>query len=95
MTGFIGLEDSYHKPVWPLIRMNFKMPVKIRFSKIKSLLAFAKQISVSNERYAKQRHFEALKVCVDKDQQGKGLASELVSFAKEHWSPCGSEQKGS
>ena len=63
MTGFIGLEDSYHKPVWPQIRMIFKMLVKIRLSKVKSLLAFAKQISVSNERYAKQRHFEALMVC--------------------------------
>ena len=83
MTGFIGLEDSYHKPVWPQIRMIFRMLVKIRLSKVKSLLAFAKQISVSNERYAKQRHFEALMVCVDKNQQGKGIASELVRFAKE------------
>ena len=83
MTGFIGLEDSGHKHAWPQIRMIFKMLVKIKLSKIKSLLSFVKQISGSNERYAKERHFDALMVCVDKDQQGKGIASELVRFAKE------------
>ena len=83
MTGFIGLEDSGHKPVWPQIQMLFRMLVKIRFSKVKSMLAFAKQISGSNERYAKQRHFDALMVCVGKEHQGKGIASELVAFAKE------------
>ncbi|MCR5233639.1 MAG: GNAT family N-acetyltransferase [Lachnospiraceae bacterium] len=83
MTGFIGLEDSGHKSVWPQIKMLLRMLVKIERSKIKSMLAFANQISGSNERYAKQRHFNALMVCVDKDQQGKGIASELVRFAKE------------
>ncbi len=83
MTGFIGLEDSAHKPVWPQIRMLFNLLFKIRLSKVKSLLYFAKQISGSNDCFAKQRHFDALMVCVDKDQQGKGIASELVRFAKE------------
>ena len=83
MTGFIGLEDSGHKPVWPQLRMLFNLLLKIRLSKVKRLLDFAKQISGSNDRFAKQRHFDALMVCVDKDQQGKGIASELVRFAKE------------
>ncbi len=82
MTGFIGLEDSGRKPVWPQIKMLFRMLVKIKRSKVKSLLAFVNQISGSNEQYAKQRHFDALMVCFDKDQQGKGIASELVGFAK-------------
>ena len=83
MTGFIGLEDSGHKPVWPRIRMLIRMLAKIKLSKVKSMLAFAKQISGSNERYAKQRHIDTLMVCVDRDHQGKGIASELVGFAKE------------
>ena len=83
LTGFIGLEDSSHKAVWPQIKMIFKMLVKIKNSKVKSLLSFANQISKSNERYAKQRHIDALMVCVDKAHQGQGIASELVEFAKE------------
>lgn len=83
MTGFIGLEDSGHEPVWPQIRMLFNMLLKIRLSKLKSLLAFVKQISGSNNQFAKERHFDALMVCVEKAQQGKGIASELVGFAKE------------
>lgn len=31
--------------------------------------------------YAKQRHIDALMVCVDKEQQGKGIASELIEYA--------------
>ena len=83
MTGFIGLEDSEHKPVWPQIKMLFRMLFKIRLSRVRSLLAFVKQISGSNERFVKQRHFDALMICVDKAHQGKGIASELVRFAKE------------
>ncbi len=82
MTGFIGLEDSTHKAIWPQIRMLILMLINISFSKVKSLLAFTKQIRTSNERYAKQRHFDTLMVCVDKNHQGKGIASELVAFAK-------------
>ena len=83
MTGFIGLEDSSHKAVWPQIKMLFSMLFEIKFSKVKSLLSFVKQISGSNEQYVKQRHFDALMVCVDKEHQGKGIASELIEFAKE------------
>ena len=83
MTGFIGLEDSGNKPVWPQIKMLFKMLTKIKYSRVKSLLSFVNQISKSNEKYAKKRHFDTLMVCVDKNHQGKGIASELIRFAKE------------
>ncbi|MBQ8983795.1 MAG: GNAT family N-acetyltransferase, partial [Lachnospiraceae bacterium] len=83
MTGFIGLEDSGNAHKLPQIKMLFRMLGKLRFSKLKSLMGFANQISKSNEQYAKQRHIDALMVCVDKDHQGQGIASELITYAKE------------
>ena len=82
LTAFIGLEDSTSIPVCPKIKMILKMMTSIRFSKVKSLLNFAKQIESSNAKYAKQPHIDALMVCVDKDHQGEGLATELINFAK-------------
>ena len=81
-TGLIGLEDSANAPKLPQLRMLFKMLTGIRLKRIKSFLHFAKQISRANEKYAKQRHIDALMVCVDKEHQGKRIASELVGFAK-------------
>lgn len=83
MTGFIGLEDSAHAPIMPRLRMIFKLFRTIPFHRIKSLLHFAKQISGSNDRYAKQRHLDALMVCVEQSHQGQGIASELINFAKQ------------
>ena len=83
MTGFIGLEDSGHKSIIPRIRMILGMMFKIDRKKIKSLTHFAKQIGKANEKYAKERHLDALMVCVDKDHQGKGIASELIGYAKD------------
>ena len=83
MTAFIGLEDSGDKPVMPQLKMIFRMFTKLSFSRIKSMLRFVKQISKANERYAKRRHLDTLMVCVDKGHQGKGLASELIRFAKD------------
>lgn len=83
MTGFIGLEDSGNAHKLPQIRMLFRMLGKLRFSKLKSLMGFANQISKSNAQYARQRHIDALMVCVDKDHQGQGIASELITYAKE------------
>jgi ribosomal protein S18 acetylase RimI-like enzyme len=82
MTGFIGLEDSGNKPVWPQIKMLFKMLTKIKYSRIKSLMNFVKQISKANEKYSKMRHIDALMVCVDKNCQGQGIASELIRYAQ-------------
>ena len=83
MTGFIGLEDSAQAPVMPRIGMILRMLAGIPFRRIRSLLHFAGQVSRSSERYAKQRHLDALLVCVNREHQGKGIASELVGFAKE------------
>ncbi|MCR5460780.1 MAG: GNAT family N-acetyltransferase [Acetatifactor sp.] len=81
-TGFIGLEDSGNAPKLPQVRMLFRMLTNIRFSKLKSLMGFAKQIGSSNAKYSKKRHLDALMVCVDKERQGQGIASELVTYAK-------------
>ena len=83
MTGFIALEDSEKKPVLLQLKMLFKMLVVLKFSKIKCFMRFAKQISKANERYSKQRHIDAMMVCVAKDHQGQGIATELIEFAKE------------
>ena len=81
-TGFIGLEVTGEAPKFPQIKMLIKMLFGIKFSKIKSFLRFARQIENSNAKYAREKHIDALMVCVDKAHQGKGVASELVSFAK-------------
>lgn len=83
LTGCIGLEDSSHPNKWPQVKMLFRMFARIRFSRIRSLLKFVKQISGSNALYAKAPHIDALMVCVDKEHQGKGIARELVLFAKQ------------
>ena len=41
-TGFIGLEDSENAHKLPQVRMLFRMLTNIRFSKLKSLVRFAK-----------------------------------------------------
>ena len=82
LTGFIGLEDSGNAHKMPQVKMLFRMLKNIKFSKIKSLLAFVKQIEKANEMYVKERHIDALMVCVDKEHQGQGIASELVNYAK-------------
>ena len=81
-TGFIGLEDSGNKHKFSQVKMLLRMMMNIKFSRLKSLVNFANQISRSNERYAKQRHLDTLMVCVDKEHQGCGIASELVTYAK-------------
>ena len=83
LTGFIGLEDSAHLPVFPRICMIFKMLRAIPYRRMKSILNFANQVKGSNRRYAKRRHLDVLMVCVDREHQGKGLATELVRFAGE------------
>ena len=82
LTALIGLEDSARAPVLPQIKMIGKLMTGLPFKRVRSFLHFAKQVSGSNARYAKQRHLDALMVCVDKAHQGKGLASELVRFAQ-------------
>ena len=83
MTGFIGLEDSKDKKIGPQIKMLFKLFTTIPFYRIKQLMSFIKQIGEGNKRYAKTHHIDVLMVCVDKNYQGKGVARELITFAKD------------
>lgn len=82
-TGFIGLEDSANVNKWPQVKMLFRLFISLKPSKISSLMKFVKQISGSNAKYAGSRHIDALMVCVDKAHQGKGVASELINYAKD------------
>ena len=89
-TGFIGIEDSQHAPVLPRIRMILRLIRRIRFSRVKSLLGFIRQIEGANEEYVKMRHLDVLMVAVDSAHQGKGIATELVAFAKQEADTKGS-----
>ena len=82
-TGYIGLMDSKNAPTGPQLKMLLKMFRGFKFSKIKSLLSFIKQIENGNAKYAKSHHLDILMVCVDKGHQGKGIATSLVNFAKQ------------
>lgn len=52
-TGFIGLEDSGNPKKLPQLKMLLRMLTTIKFSKLKNLMRFVKQIVNSNEAYAK------------------------------------------
>jgi len=82
MTGFIGLEDTARKPVFLRFKMLFRMIRRLRFSRIRSLISFVKQIDKADNLFVNKRHIDTLMVCVKKDHQGQGIASELVEFAK-------------
>ena len=83
LTGFIGLEDNINAPVFPRLKMILRLFRAFGWKKVQSLLGFVRQISSSNAQYARQRHLDVLMVCVDPKQQGKGIATELVQFAKD------------
>lgn len=83
MTGFIGLEDTKHLFIFARIKMILKMLTRIKKSRVKLLLEYIKQINKSNEIYKNTRHLDTLMVCVKKEEQGKGIAKELIDFAKE------------
>lgn len=83
LTGFIGLEDTVSAPVFPRLKMILRLFRAFEWKKVQSLLGFVRQISGSNALYARQRHLDILMVCVDPKQQGKGIATELVQFAKD------------
>ena len=83
LTGFIGLEDSVSSPVFPRLKMIIRLFRTFGWEKVQRLLGFVRQISGSNAEYARQRHLDVLMLCVDPRQQGKGIATELVQFAKD------------
>ncbi len=83
LTAFIGLEDSADARIWPRLKMIFRLFRQLGYSRIRSFMAYAKQIEGSNREYASERHLDVLMVCVRKDRQGQGLAKELVRFAED------------
>lgn len=82
MTGFIGLEDTARKPIFLRIKMLVRMLRRLPFSRIRSLMSFVNQIDKADNLFINKRHIDTLMVCVDKNHQGKGIASELVNYAK-------------
>ena len=82
MTGFIGLEDTVRKPILLRLKMLFRMIRRLRFSRIRSLMNFVKQIDKADNLFVNKRHIDTLMVCVKKDHLGQGIATELVEFAK-------------
>lgn len=82
MTGFIGLEDTARKPILLRLKMLFRMIIRLPFSRIRSLISFVKQIDKADNLFVNKRHIDTLMVCVKKDHQGQGIATELVEFAK-------------
>lgn len=82
MTGFIGLEDTARKPILLRFKMLFRMIIRLPFSRIRSLISFVKQIDKADNLFVNKRHIDTLMVCVKKDHQGQGIATELVEFAK-------------
>lgn len=81
--GYIGLastgEESFNKKLKMLIRLIRGIP----FKKLKKLMHHVKQIAGGNERYQNQPHIDILMVCVNKKNQGEGIARKLVEFAKD------------
>ena len=82
-SGFIGLQYSEDAPVIPQIKMLFKLFTSLPIGKIKKMLGHIKQIANENKRYASKPHIDVLMVAVDKNSQGRGYATKLISFAKE------------
>ena len=83
LSGFIGLEDTGSLPVFPRLKMIARLFRAFGWKKVQSLLGFVRQISRSNALYARQRQLDVLMVCVDPKHHGKGIATELVFFAKD------------
>ena len=51
-------------------------------TKLRKLLGHIRQIANENKRYATKPHIDVLMVAVSKSAQGKGYATQLISFAK-------------
>ena len=79
--AFIGIEDSRHPHRFRKLMMLIKMIFKIKYSRLKMILNYANQISSSNQKYSKKAHLECAMLCVKKDYQKMGYASELIEFA--------------
>lgn len=81
--GVIGYLSSQKTPILPQIKMLVRLFGAIPLKILKKFMSHIKQISNSNEKYAKKPHIDILFVCVDKEYQGKGYAKALVTNAQE------------
>ncbi len=81
--GYIGLGFSQGAPLFPKLKMLFRMVRRIPLKTMKRFMKHVKQIAGANEKYAKLPHIDILMVCVKKESQGKGIARQLIEYAKE------------
>lgn len=81
--AFIGMAYSDEQPILPKLELLFVLLCRVPFGKLKKLLRYANQIGGGNREYTQHTYLEILMVCVKKDCQGKGLATQLVNYAKE------------
>ncbi len=82
--GVVGFIHSKKAPVYPQIKMLFRLLKVIPFKILKKYMSHIKQISDSNKQYAVKPHIDILFVCVDKEYQGKGYVRYLVEAAKKY-----------
>lgn len=82
--GVIGFIHSKKAPLFPQLKMIYRLVRAIPIKTLKKFMGHIKQISNSNKLYSAKPHIDILFVCVDKDYQGKGYAKQLVEAAKEY-----------
>ncbi|MDD5994379.1 MAG: GNAT family N-acetyltransferase [Clostridiales bacterium] len=82
--GVVGFTHSKNAPLFPRLKMLFRIVGAIPLKTLKKFMGHVKQIDNSNKLYSKKTHIDILFVCVDKDCQGKGYAKHLIEVAKEY-----------
>ena len=82
--GIVGFIHSKKAPLYPQIKMLFRLLKAIPFRVLKKYMSHIKQIADSNKQYATKPHIDILFVCADKEYQGKGYARYLVEAAKKY-----------
>lgn len=82
-TAYIGACYSKEEKFWPQLKLMCSIIKDVPFKKLKKMLGQVKENASGNQIYTRYPYIEILMVCVTKDAQGKGMARELVDFAKE------------
>ena len=82
--GVVGFVHSKKAPIYPQMKMLFRLLKVIPFKILKKYMSHIWQISDSNKQYATKPHIDILFVCVEKEYQGRGYARYLVEAAKEY-----------
>lgn len=80
--GYIGLAFTGEESFLLKIKMLFKMFRSIPFKTLKRFMKHIKQIAQGNAEFQNTPHIDVLMVCVNKKNQGEGIAGRLVEFAK-------------